>query len=140
VRVFPAPGGFFVRLDRGEDLLGKLTDFFVDERVGSAALSGIGAIEQTTLGYFDLARREYTRIDYPGSMELVSLAGNFAWAGDEPIIHAHAVISGPDGVAHGGHLFAARISATGEVMVWTSSERRQRALDAATGLRLISDP
>jgi uncharacterized protein len=139
VRAFPAPGGFFLRLDRGEDLLARLTDFFVDQRIGSAVLSGIGAIEETTLGYFDVARREYSRIDYPGSMELVSLSGNLAWAGDEPIIHAHAVISGPDGIAHAGHLFAARISVTGEVMVWTAGERRQRALDDTTGLRLISD-
>jgi len=137
VRTFRAPGGFFLRFDRGEDLPGRLTEFL--RGFGSAVFSGIGAVEQTTLGYYDLARREYSRREYPGSMELVSLTGNLAWADDQPIVHTHAVIAGPDCVAHGGHLFAARISVTGEVMVWTSDERRQRALDDATGLKLISD-
>jgi predicted DNA-binding protein with PD1-like motif len=140
VRAFRIPVGFFLRLDRGEDLPARLLEFFSAEAVGAATLSGIGAIEQTTLGYYDLERREYVRRDYPESMELVSLTGNLAWEGEQPILHMHAVIAGPDGAAHGGHLFAARISATGELTVWTSGERRERKLDSGTGLKLIADP
>jgi predicted DNA-binding protein with PD1-like motif len=54
------------------------------------------------------------------------------------VIHAHAVVSGPDFVAHAGHLFSAEIAATAEVFLWATGERTERALDERTGLRLIS--
>ncbi len=140
MRAFRIPVGYFLRLDRGEDLPARLLQFLSAEAVSAATLSGIGAVEQTTLGYYDLERREYVRRDFPESMELVSLAGNLAWEGERPILHMHAVIAGRDSVAYGGHLFAARISATGELTVWTFDQRLERKLDNGTGLKLIADP
>ena len=138
MKAFETPFGYLVRLDRGEPLLPTLASFLAGRQVRGAALSAIGAVRQSVLGYFDLQRREYVRRDFPEEMELISLSGNLTWAGSEPIIHAHAVLSGPDFVAHAGHLFSTEIAVSGEVFIWTAPARVERALDESLGLKLIS--
>jgi predicted DNA-binding protein with PD1-like motif len=72
-------------------------------------------------------------------MELVSLTGNVTWVDDAPLIHAHAVLAGPDYVAYGGHLFSAEIAVTGEVSIAPFTTRVCRKPDERTGLNLIGD-
>jgi len=139
MRAFHTSSGYVVRLDRGEEVLSTLAAFLKAEGVSGATLSGIGAVQRTTLGYFDLHKREYLRREFPDDMELVSLTGNLTWVEGEPLIHAHVTISGPDFVAVSGHLFSAEIAITGEFAIVPTGMRLERALDERTGLRLIKD-
>jgi predicted DNA-binding protein with PD1-like motif len=137
MKTFKTSTGYVVRLDPGEEILGTLTGFVIDEEIAGGTITGIGAVKNTTIGYFDLHRKEYSKRRFSDDMELVNLTGNVTWVEGEPFVHAHATISGPDFVAHSGHLFEAEIAVTGEFLLHPTDRRILRAPDERTGLKLI---
>ena len=137
MQVFKTSTGYVVRLDPGEEILSTLTKFITDEEIAGGAITGIGAIRNTTIGYFDLHRKEYSKRRFSDDMELVNLTGNVTWVEGEPFVHAHVTISGSDFVAHSGHLFDAEIAVTGEFHLYPTDRRILRAQDERTGLKLI---
>lgn len=129
--------GYVLRLDRGEELVGTICGFLRKNGIASGELRGIGALADTELGFFDVGSNVYQRTSFPDSMELVQLLGNVSWSGDEPVLHAHAILAGPDLVARGGHLFRGTVSVTAEVYVTPGEERLTRRLDPEVGLLLL---
>lgn len=140
MRVQPSSDHFLLSLARGEDVLDGIVRACVARDVGHAWIQGIGAIEQVTIGAYDLERRTYLREDLDGGWELLSLNGNFGWADGEPVLHPHVMISDMQNHSRGGHLFAARVHVTLEVVVFTGAERLERAHDEAVGLKLWNLP
>ena len=132
-------GGFVVRLDVGEEILGTLKEFVQEQQLEGAAIQGIGAVQDTVLGYFDVHEKVYRELSIPEDMELVSLNGNLTWVEGEPFIHAHAALSGEDFVARGGHVFSSVIAVTGEFHVQPTGVRIERVPDERSGLKLMSD-
>lgn len=133
----PTPCGYLVVLDRGDEVIGSLTFFAEQQKIRSGSLSGIGAVEKTTLAYYDLDVKQYLTREFLDRMELVSLNGNYAFLNGKPFVHCHAVISGRDYAACAGHLMKATISATGEIQVFVTPNEISRGLDVVTGLHLI---
>ncbi len=127
-------GGFLVRLDRGEKLPDSIAEFCRAQRIAAATVHGIGAIEDVELGYYDLATKSYERVQLAGSWELVSLTSFVsAWEG-KLFAHTHAVVSGRDFAAKGGHLFSGTVSITAELRVHTIVSEVFRAMNPVTGL------
>lgn len=138
MRVVPIESGYFVRLDLGEEIMATLAALVKERQIVGGAISGIGAIKNAEIGYFDVHRKEYSKRLFEEDMELLAMNGNITWLEDgEPMIHAHAVLSGADLAAVGGHLFSAEIAVTGEVFIQTHSSRLVRQPDVRTGLKLI---
>lgn len=129
--------GYIVRCDIGDEVVSTLVRFAAENNIESGTVTGIGAVKDVVLGYFDLARKEYMRKNYDGIYELLSLSGNFAKFDSEIILHCHAVISNQDFQVSGGHLFSAVIAVTGEFYIRPGHTKIERGLDNATGLKLI---
>lgn len=131
------PGGWLLRLEAGEKLPGGVAEFCRAKGIRSATCEGLGALEDVTLGYFDLQTKTYARTHLSGSWELLSLFCDVAeWEG-EPFAHAHVVLSGPDFVARGGHLFEGTVSVTAELRVWAIDRPLVRRHDANFGLHFL---
>jgi hypothetical protein len=129
-------GGYLLRLDRGERLPDALADFCRMRSIPAATASGLGALENVVLGFFDVQRKVYERTTLPGSWELLSLFADVAtWEG-KPFAHTHVVLSGPDFVARGGHLFEGTVSVTAELRVWTVDRPIERRMDPEVRLHL----
>ncbi len=133
-------GGYFVRLFKGEEVITTLGKFVKTRNLGGGSISGIGAVEKVTLGYFDVDSGEYLRKEFPGKYELISLTGNIGYFGEEPVIHVHVVISDQEMVPHSGHLFSGTILVTGEFAILDSGVQFNRAKDAEIGLNLLDFP
>ncbi|MGH7724782.1 MAG: PPC domain-containing DNA-binding protein [Candidatus Eiseniibacteriota bacterium] len=131
-------GGFVVRFAKGDDIVAGLLDLARTKRIESAWVNALGAAEDVELGYYDLPNRTYVRQVFHGDWEITALVGNLAWAGADPILHAHVTLGGKDFATRGGHLFAARAGATCEVMVLDLGVPLVRARDEAIGLSLLS--
>lgn len=129
--------GYWVVLAREDEIITTLTQFAEQQKIRSGSFSGIGAVEKTTLAYYDLDEKKYLPREFPERMELVSLQGNYAFLNGKPFVHCHAVISGRDYVAYAGHLMKATISATGEIFIQVTPNEISRGPDAMTGLNLI---
>ena len=124
-------------LDTGEDPVAELTRFAEDHALGAAGFSAIGAFSEATLGYFDWDRKDYDRIDVNEQCEVLSLLGDIAYEGEHTKLHAHVVLGRRDGSACGGHLLAAKVRPTLEVILTQSPSYLTRRHDPASGLALI---
>jgi predicted DNA-binding protein with PD1-like motif len=129
---------FAVVFDTGDEVPDGLLAFADEHGVSGASFTAIGAFQRATLGYFDIERRDYARIIIDEQVEVLTLSGNIALAGDERKVHAHVVVGKADGTAHGGHLLHATVRPTLEVVVIESPAALCRTVDAATGLPLLN--
>jgi predicted DNA-binding protein with PD1-like motif len=130
---------FAVVFETGDDPVAGLTRFAEEHQLGGAAFTAIGAFSEATLGYFDLNRKEYDRIPVQEQVEVLALLGDIALQDGKPKLHAHVVLGRRDGSACGGHLLAARVRPTLEVIVTESPAHLKRRHDPRSGLALI-DP
>ncbi|HET6374364.1 MAG TPA: PPC domain-containing DNA-binding protein [Candidatus Polarisedimenticolia bacterium] len=126
-----------VRLDIGDEVIESLKTLARIERIPGGALTGLGAVGDVTLAYYHLKSRSYETVRLEEDVEVVSLTGNIGWLGDEPVIHAHAVVSRADCSTAGGHVMRAVVSVTVEVMVLVYAERLERAPVPEIGLNLL---
>ncbi len=134
-------GEYFLRLERGEDVLSSITDFCKRKGILSGSFRAIGALEHSKIGYYDLSKKAYGNRDYPGAMEVASMTGNIAQVDGQPFVHCHAVLSGiapgTENQPVGGHVFEAKVAVTLEVHLVAFNENIARTLDGGIGLKLL---
>lgn len=128
---------FVLVFETGETVTQPLLTFAREHAIEAASLSGIGAFERVTLGYFELQKRDYKHIDINEQVEVVSLVGNMAVGDDGPKLHAHVVVGKSNGSAYGGHLIEGRVRPTLEIVLVETPAHLKRRSDPATGLALI---
>jgi predicted DNA-binding protein with PD1-like motif len=129
-----------VVFETGEEPVPGLLE--ASKRLGldGAHFTAIGAFQRVTVGWFDLDRKDYRRIEIDEQVEVLSLVGDLTLAqptGEQPKVHAHVVVAGPDGRAMGGHLLAAIVRPTLEVLITDTPVALRRRDDPTTGLALI---
>jgi len=129
--------GYLVRCDIGDEIVSVLTQFATDNGIASGTVTGIGAVKDPILGYFDLPTGKYLRKEFDGNYELLNLTGNFARLDSNIIVHCHATISDSNCVVFGGHLFRGEIAVTGEFYIYPGGIEVNRGPDDKTGLNLI---
>jgi uncharacterized protein len=129
---------FAVIFDTGEDPMEGLTRFAEEQNLTASSFSAIGAFSEATLGYFDWQKKDYERIPVREQTEVLSLLGDIAVEGNQrKKVHAHVVLGKRDGAACGGHLLAAKVRPTLEVILTESPGHLKRRHDPVSGLSLI---
>ncbi|MFC1679586.1 PPC domain-containing DNA-binding protein [Elusimicrobiota bacterium] len=128
---------YFVRLERGEEVVESLVKFAKDENIASGSFTAIGAVDDPVLGYYDLPNKTYLKKELPGEYEVAGLTGDFTELDGEPMAHIHAVLSDAGCRTLGGHVFKATVSLTLEVAVQAYPFKMKRKPDEVTGLKLI---
>ncbi|HET6806001.1 MAG TPA: PPC domain-containing DNA-binding protein [Frateuria sp.] len=126
-----------VVLETGDEAHACLLAFAREQHLSAAHLTAIGAFERAVLGYFDWDIRDYRRNPFDEQVEVVSLIGDVALKGAEPVLHMHAVLGRSDGHALGGHLLEGHVRPTLEVIVTESPAHLRRLHDPQSGLALI---
>lgn len=126
-----------VVFETGDEVSEGLVGFARDRGITAAGLTAIGALRDVTLAFFDVEAKEYLEIPVEEQVEVLSLVGNLALRGGEPILHAHAVVGRRDGTTRGGHLLRATVRPTLEVVVTEPPDALQRTFDPDVGLPLI---
>ncbi|MDB6022373.1 MAG: hypothetical protein JWQ04_2230 [Pedosphaera sp.] len=124
---------------RGDEAFSGLHDFAEKYHVTSAHFTGIGAVSGATLGWFDPQRKMYKKIPINGQHEVIGMSGDIALYQGKPVVHTHMVVGTSDGTTRGGHVLAAEVSPTLEVMVTVDPVSMQKRFDPETDLTLI-DP
>jgi len=130
--------GYFLKLNRGDDVLDAFKTFALTKQLKSAFFTGIGALEDVKLGYYDLPTKTYLEKEFEGEWELLNLTGNITWKDGKFFVHAHVTLSDKEFRTIGGHLFHGKIAITGEFFVNISKIHLLREYDEETGLYLIN--
>lgn len=128
---------FFIRLDKGEMLIPSLERLAKEHQWASGHVSGIGALEDITLGYFQTHTKSYRQKAYPDFSELLCLEGNLSWHDDSPIFHLHAQLANAQFECFGGHLFSALVALTCEINFRPFSQKINRQFDEGLGFLQI---
>ena len=131
---------WLIRLEKGEEILSSLTTFCRYFHLHFGEISGIGAVQQAEIGWFDPIHQRYSIKSIQENLEITTLIGNLAIKENEPFFHLHVTLSNAAFELLGGHLHKAIVSVTGEFILKTyNSQGLNRELEYSTGLYLWSD-
>ena len=133
-------GVYLITLERGELVLATLQRFCAEMGIKNGHLTGIGAVEKLTCGYYELATKEYHFTEYPELCEVVSLTGNVFLKDGAPFIHAHGVFTDTKNQAFGGHVVEMQVGVTLEVLLTPLTSAFARVPNECIGLSLIELP
>ena len=128
------------RLDRGEELLEQLQRIAEAEQIKLAEVSGLGAVNDITVGVFRTAEKQYQANRFAGDLEIVSLTGTVTTMDGKFYAHLHMSAGDEQGHVFGGHLNRAAISATCELVIRVIPGEVDRQFDPVVGLNLLSFP
>lgn len=128
----------FIKLDKGEELIGTVSAFANETGILSAFVTGIGVLKDIELGYFDVEKSAYDIKKLEGDFELVSLMGNIGKMDGKAGVHFHVVLSDKEFKCIGGHLLKAYIGVTCEMVIASTDMRLERLYDPDTKLKLLS--
>jgi hypothetical protein len=132
------PRTYALIFETGDELAAVLKRFATEQKLAGSSFKAIGAFSAVKLGWFNWETKQYeTAVDLNEQVDLLSLIGDVALRDGKPQVHAHGVIRRRDGTAHGGHLQAATVRPTCEVILTESPEHLQKQMDEASGLALI---
>lgn len=129
---------YVIKISAGEKLMESIFKFMNEKNIQSGSINGIGALENTKIGYFDRDQKKYLYKVVEPCCELVSLTGNLAWADDgKPIAHVHVALGLPDYSVVGGHLVEGTVGVVGEMIVIPNEEKIIRKRDDGFGLQFM---
>ena len=128
---------YFIRIDRGEEIVSTLTEFCNKRSIKLGKMSAIGAVNEVEIGLFDPLKKEYHSNILKGTFEILSITGNITSNKDQPYLHMHIMLSDSEYNAFGGHLNRAVVSATCEVIIDEFEGNLDRYFDENTGLNLF---
>jgi predicted DNA-binding protein with PD1-like motif len=129
---------FVLVFDVGDEIIAQLTTWCAQQQITTARLTGIGGFSTATVGWFDWKAREFRQIAIPEQVELLALNGDVAEQEGKAAVHAHVVLGTRDGTARGGHLIAAHVRPTVELIVDQVPAHLRRRYDPDSGLALIA--
>lgn len=129
---------YVVRLDRGEEVVESLTALCRQENIRLGSISGLGAVNDVTLGAFNHDKFLFESARYTGTLEMASCVGNISTKDGEVYLHLHATVGNPvNNECHGGHLSRAVISLTGEFILQSLEGTVEREYSPEIGLNLF---
>ena len=123
-------------LEQGDYINQSILKVFNSEKLQFGWISGLGAVYDIELGYYDLEEKKYIKRKVFEDHEIVSLTGNVTFVDNEHFVHTHIVISDSKFQTLGGHLFDAKTSATGELKIDFFDIKIDRKFSNKIGLNL----
>ena len=110
---------YYVRMDKGDEIIGGILELCRRERIRSAVFSGIGGCSAAEIQTFLPETGSFETQALSGMLELVSLNGNVISDEAENIFHhTHAVFSFKSGGEHrmaAGHMKSITVLYTAEI-------------------------
>ena len=128
---------FFVRLDKGEEIITQILQLCKQEKITLAEIRGLGAVDDFSVGLFDVNEKKYYSNRFQEMAEITSLWGTVTTKDDELYPHIHMSVATRDGKVLGGHLNFAKVSATCEMVIYYSEGTINRKFNDEVGLNLF---
>ena len=110
---------YYIRMDRGDEIVSTLKNICRQEGILSATYSGIGGCSDVEMQVFIPERGEFETEKVEGPLELVSLMGNVVSDDSNQLFHhTHALFTWPDNGEHksiSGHMKSSTVLYTAEI-------------------------
>lgn len=111
---------YYVRIDRGDEIISTVLSICKNENICSAIFSGIGGCSKAEIQTFNPEKGIFETETITGMLELVSLQGSVVKSRDEDALfhHTHAVFAYKEDGGHrisGGHIKSITVLYTAEI-------------------------
>ena len=125
------------RIDRGEEIIEKIKEIALKEKIKLANINALGATNEFTVGVFKTDEKKYYSNEFRGDFEIVSLTGTINTMNGEFYTHIHMSAGNEKGEVFGGHLNRAIVSATCEMVINIIDGVVDRKFNDEIGLNLF---
>lgn len=125
------------KINKGKKIVDSIIKFCQENNIISAWITGIGAISNVKLAFYDLSKKTFIKKELKQELEIVSLSGNIGLLKKKHIAHIHIALSDKKMNTFGGHLEEATVAATCEVKLEIFDQPIIRKYDPEIGLNLI---
>lgn len=109
----------YIRMDKGDEIIGCILDTCKKEKILSATFSGIGGCSEAQVQTYLPENNTFETQTLRGMLELVSLTGNIVTDDQKELYqHSHALFSYKDGDRHcvvAGHIKSITVLYTAEI-------------------------
>ena len=126
-----------IRIDRGEEITEQLRAVCERESVRLAEVSALGAVDDFTVGVYNVEEKKYYSNRFQGPYEIVSLTGTVTTKDGAFYSHLHMSAGDLKGQVFGGHLNSATVSATCEMVLRVIDGTVERRIDERIGLNVF---
>lgn len=128
---------YLIVLKKGQPVVSSLLEILKKQGISSCSLSGLGAVENPTIAYYNLEEKQYIPHTFEGIFEVASLNGNVSKIDDSLALHIHLVLGNDHYETIAGHLNEAIVGGTLEITVIPFSKDYKRQHDPETGLNQL---
>lgn len=127
---------YVVSLDNHAEVFHALTTFCTQEGIKSGCITGIGAINEMTLRFFDPNTKKYVDKEFKEQMEIANLTGNVSTLNSQVYLHLHITAGRADYSTIGGHLLRAQLNGAGEFIIEDFGVKIEREFNPEIGLNV----
>ena len=128
---------YYIRMDRGDEIIENLLTICKKEKIKSAIFSGIGGCQSAEIQTFISETQSFETEYIEGMLELISLNGNIVMDQDEYYHHTHACFSYKKKGKHelsAGHIKSITVLYTAEIELRpVKDDQIKRKYDPETG-------
>lgn len=128
---------YVVRLDVGDEIVKSLSTLCEKENIRSATVQGLGAVNDVSVGFYSLEKKQYFSETFDKQFEMISLNGNITRKDSKPYLHLHIALSDEKYSFIGGHLNYAVVSITAEIYVTVLNGEVNRRINPETNLNIF---
>lgn len=124
-------------LKAGSKLHETLLSIAGEEGIKTAAVAGVGGVQEATLAYYNRESKRYEETRFEEFMEATSVLGNITVKDGAPFAHIHGNFGRRDLSVVGGHIVSATIFPLLEVTLTPTENTAVRKFDENLGLSTI---
>ncbi|MCA9361322.1 DNA-binding protein [Candidatus Kaiserbacteria bacterium] len=128
---------FVIKIEKGEEVLSSLLEFCLTNNIKNASISGLGAVEWVSCGYYSLSDKKYHFKQYDGMYEVLNMTGNVCLKEGKPFVHLHAIFSDTENHTFGGHVEEMRVGVVLELSIEILETNISRIYNEEIGLFLM---
>lgn len=127
---------YLLSLDNHSYIIETLTDFIQDQNIQAGEVTGIGAVSEATLRFFNPATKKYVDKTFKEQMEVTNISGNVSEIEGKQTLHLHITLGREDYTALAGHLLEAKIQGAAEFIFYPLNTRAVKIKNEEIGINL----
>ncbi|MBB6330221.1 putative DNA-binding protein with PD1-like motif [Chryseobacterium sediminis] len=127
---------YLVSLNNHSNIVETLTDFIQTQNIQAGEVTGIGAVSEATLRFFNPTTKKYVDKTFKEQMEVTNISGNISEIEGKLTIHLHITLGREDYTALAGHLLEAKIQGAAEFILYPLNTRVIKIKNEETGINL----
>lgn len=125
---------YMVSVSNHSNIVETLTDFVQHQNIQSGEVTGIGAVSEAILRFFNPSTKNYVDKTFKEQMEVTNISGNVSEIEGKRALHLHITLGREDYTALAGHLLEAKVQGAAEFILYPLNTRVIKRKDQEAGI------